>query len=369
MVFDIHAQTDWRLNGNSVSSDSKLGTNTGYDLIFETNNAERLRVTDGGLVGIGLNNPDSKLHLIGDFKIIGNIKLGNWVDPNSSESRYTYVDGDGVLKSADNNKMLQDFYREDCKIFPGAIYPAPTWASRDAEYFGVLYTASSCPARVGIGTDSPFADLDVIGRIRSSHSMHIGAHETIESGYRLRISTNTALNGTAPKNIFNVSNQGEIESRYLGTTLNPFAIKLGDTEVNLFSINRQGTIDINFDGPTDGSIVFKARSIEDNKDIFMLTSDGKVWCQHIVVKHAPFWGDFVFEKGYQKMSLDELEKYIEENKHLPEIPSASEIAENGVDVYEMLRLLTIKVEELTLYAIEQQKEIEQLKTSNTSTNK
>ena len=359
MVFDIHAQTDWRLNGNSVTSDSKLGTNNGYDIIIETANSERMRVTDAGFVGIGLSNPETKLHLIGDFKIIGNIHLGNWENASATESRYTYVDGDGVLKSANSNKMLQDFYREDCKIFPGAIYPAPVWASQDGENFGVLYTASSCPARVGIGTDSPFADLDVIGRIRSSHSMHIGSHETIETGYRLRISTV----GFAPKNIFNVSNQGEIETRYLGSTQNPFAIKLGDSEVNLFSISPQGTIDLNLNAPMDGTIVFKAHSIIDDKDILVLTSDGKVYCQGIVVKHAPFWGDFVFEKGYQKKSLAELEKYIAENKHLPEIPSASEIEEKGMDVYEMLRVLTIKVEELTLYAIEQQKEIEQLKTS------
>ena len=354
--------TQWKIDGNTVSSDSKLGTNSGYDLIIETNNAERLRVTDGGFVGIGLNNPDSKLHLIGDFKIIGNIKLGNWEDSNISESRYAYVDGDGILKSGSTNKMLQDIYRDDCKIFPGAIYPAPVWASQDGENYGVLYTASSCPARVGIGTNTPFAELDVVGKIRSTQAVHIGSQETMDTGYKLRISTV----GPVPKNIFNISNQGEIESRYLGNTQNPFAIKLGDSEVNLFSISPQGTIDLNLNAPMDGTIVFKAHSIIDNKDILVLTSDGKVYCQGIVVKHAPFWGDFVFEKGYHKMSLSDLEKYIEANKHLPEIPAAAEIAENGVDVYDMIRLLTIKVEELTLYTIEQQKEIEALKENTTN---
>ena len=54
------AQTDWKLGGNVVGADSKLGTNSGYDLIIETNNLERMRLTDAGNLGIGLNNPTSK---------------------------------------------------------------------------------------------------------------------------------------------------------------------------------------------------------------------------------------------------------------------------------------------------------------------
>ena len=61
------------------------------------------------------------------------------------------------------------------------------------------------------------------------------------------------------------------------------------------------------------------------------------------------------------MPLKELEQYILKNKHLPEVPTQNEISKDSMDVYEMNAILLKKVEELTLYIIEQQKEIDQLK--------
>ena len=72
------------------------------------------------------------------------------------------------------------------------------------------------------------------------------------------------------------------------------------------------------------------------------------------------WPDFVFEKDYSLMNLSETEAFIKENKHLPEIPSAKEIEENGLNLGEMQAKLLQKIEELTLHAIEQQKLIEEL---------
>jgi hypothetical protein len=59
-------------------------------------------------------------------------------------------------------------------------------------------------------------------------------------------------------------------------------------------------------------------------------------------------------------SLTEVATYIEENKHLPNVPSAAEVEQNGVDLGEMDKILLQKVEELTLYVIQQQKQIEAL---------
>ena len=60
------------------------------------------------------------------------------------------------------------------------------------------------------------------------------------------------------------------------------------------------------------------------------------------------------------MPLKELEQYIIQNKHLPDIPTQDEISKDGMDVYEMNAVLLKKVEELTLNVIKQQKQIEQL---------
>jgi len=68
--------------------------------------------------------------------------------------------------------------------------------------------------------------------------------------------------------------------------------------------------------------------------------------------------DYVFEKNYKLRSLKEVEEFVNENKHLPEVPSAKQISENGMGMVEMNIVLLKKVEELTLYLIEQNKKIE-----------
>ena len=74
--------------------------------------------------------------------------------------------------------------------------------------------------------------------------------------------------------------------------------------------------------------------------------------------------DFVFEKDYRLMPLSELEKYIQTEKHLPEIATAKEMGANGVELGSLNSKLLQKVEELTLYVIEQEKKINQLETDD-----
>jgi len=69
--------------------------------------------------------------------------------------------------------------------------------------------------------------------------------------------------------------------------------------------------------------------------------------------------DYVFEDGYELMPLPELEAYIENNRHLPGIPAKEELAQ--VDIVSQQQKLLEKIEELTLYTIEQEKHINELK--------
>jgi hypothetical protein len=70
-----------------------------------------------------------------------------------------------------------------------------------------------------------------------------------------------------------------------------------------------------------------------------------------------------FEKEYKLMPLAELEKFIKENKHLPEVPATNEAIEKGVELKEMNILLLKKVEELTLHVIDLNKKIEEIQNS------
>jgi hypothetical protein len=88
--------------------------------------------------------------------------------------------------------------------------------------------------------------------------------------------------------------------------------------------------------------------------------DGKLFAKEIEVK-TDVWADFVFKPDYKLMPLNELESFIKENNHLPNIPTEAEVKADGINVAEMNAKLLQKVEELTLYVIEQQKQIEELK--------
>ena len=82
------------------------------------------------------------------------------------------------------------------------------------------------------------------------------------------------------------------------------------------------------------------------------------------VKVETGWSDFVFEEDYALPSLNQVESYIKENKHLPDIPSAKEVGEDGLSVAEMMAKQMQKIEELTLYVIKQNKELASLKKEN-----
>lgn len=93
-----------------------------------------------------------------------------------------------------------------------------------------------------------------------------------------------------------------------------------------------------------------------------LTVKGKIHTQEVRVDMTgPLVPDYVFENDYKLKTLKEVEEYIKENKHLPEIPSAQEIEKNGLMLAEMNMTLLKKIEEMTLYMIEIKKENEEMK--------
>lgn len=86
-----------------------------------------------------------------------------------------------------------------------------------------------------------------------------------------------------------------------------------------------------------------------------LAVEGTIAARRIKVTQSGTWPDFVFDAGYKLPSLQDVEAYIKANKHLPEVPSAAEVAKDGLDVGEMNKILLQKIEELTLHVIEGEK--------------
>ncbi|WP_422360788.1 hypothetical protein [Reichenbachiella sp.] len=129
-----------------------------------------------------------------------------------------------------------------------------------------------------------------------------------------------------------------------------------------------------------GSYIFSRGSSNGKRDLFRIESngdivvpngdaiiDGKLKSEEIMVEVMDV-PDYVFADDYELSTLEETANYIEENHHLPEIPSATEMEANGMNVGEMNLLLLKKIEEITLHLIkmmeenkEMKKEIEELK--------
>ena len=96
-----------------------------------------------------------------------------------------------------------------------------------------------------------------------------------------------------------------------------------------------------------------------NPDSWELAVNGKIRAKEIKVETG--WSDFIFEDEYKLPTLQEVENHIKEKGHLKDIPSAKEVEKNGIFLGAMDAKLLQKIEELTLYTIAQQKEIERLK--------
>lgn len=100
---------------------------------------------------------------------------------------------------------------------------------------------------------------------------------------------------------------------------------------------------------------------ENTAEGYALAVEGGILTDDVLIRSQQQWPDYVFGKDYNLMSLPELKRYISENRHLPDMPSETEVAGDGVSVGEMQALLLRKVEELTLYTIQQQEMIERLR--------
>lgn len=90
----------------------------------------------------------------------------------------------------------------------------------------------------------------------------------------------------------------------------------------------------------------------------LLSVEGIITAKELSITQTN-WSDFVFDSAYQRMPLDKVASYVREHKHLPDIPSAAQIEQGGLDIGAMEKLHMQKIEELTLYAIDADKHAKQ----------
>jgi predicted transcriptional regulator len=135
--------------------------------------------------------------------------------------------------------------------------------------------------------------------------------------------------------------------------------------------NPNGASNFFFDGVANGTTNFFVRADgmgyfanslaigTSDPQSYKLAVKGSVHAQSVQIDMTG-WADYVFNPAYHLKSLSYLKSYIDQNHHLPDMPSEAEVKKNGVDLGEMVKLQTKKIEELTLYLIEKDKQINEL---------
>lgn len=252
-----------------------------------------------GYFGIGTTSPTSKLTVKGT-------------------GRFT--------KSDDDNKIISIGFFNSFGYEYGGISAFDGSTGKNIIFNGSPTGVAT--ANIGIGMLDPIQALDVGGRLNIRYGV-------IQNG-------TTAVTGTEDLGLYSTRSGYYLR---LVTTSAPirFYTDGGTGSTAKMTIESNGSVGIGTESPSS---------------TYLLSVNGKVRAKEIKVESS--WSDFVFKPGYKLKTLSEVESYIKENGHLPEIPSEQEVTENGVELGDITSKLLMKIEELTLYIIEQQKEIEKL---------
>jgi hypothetical protein len=314
---------------------------------------EGVFVEENGNVGIGIENPSSKLHVFGGGLFKGNAG-GLGVNPGSDyvalsyasasgsySNMYmkwakTYFNGNVGIGTSNPQQLLHvdDRIRVGQDPTYGTVYGelihegggtgfrlnahagGGTWADLHFQTNGTTKMFLESAGKLGVGTISPLAKLHIEGGVDASNTTH---------GYFMAGPV-TSTNIIIDNNEIMARNNGASSFLYLN--------------------NNGGTVHLGPGSPAIG---------------YQLSVSGKIMAEELRIDNYADWPDYVFEEGYSLPTLDQLKIAIQENGHLPGIPTAEDVSEEGFLVGEMQGKMLEKIEELTLYILQLHEENKALK--------
>ena len=308
------------------------------------------QLTTDDKVGIGTNNTNNGIVTINTVNSTNMLRLENDGNGNESSLRFRSRSIGGQSLHADVSLYSNGF---------------------NSGYLGIKVPASNSPntdydliinqdGNLGIGTTAPFSYTNNYGIqiSKGDHSSLIlgnpndsnygGIIQTSDGRHRVFIGANYYDDGTSSWKNFQSGKGSAGISLYAdeggwGTSIDFLTSKADGNSIKRMSIKGNGNVGIGTSNP-------------DAK----LAVNGTVHSKEVLVD-LDGWPDYVFANDYHLQPLEKVEEFINQNNHLPEIPSEAEVLENGINLGEMDAKLLQKIEELTLYLIEQNKEIQSLK--------
>ncbi len=207
---------------------------------------------------------------------------------------------------------------------------------------------------VGINTTTPTQELEVNG-ITKTNQLIVGDTNAIP------FFVSAWLEGGFSSQLFLNSSSSPIDKRLWALSAINGSFKIFSeaddfsTVNEAFVINRGTGVDISNVLFPSGNVGIGTSSFIDGTDTYRLSVDGKIRAHGVKVYTT--WADYVFKDNYILKPLDEVEDFILQNGHLPNVPSEAEVLKNGIELGAMNAKLLEKIEELTLYIIEQNKKI------------
>jgi hypothetical protein len=312
-------------------------------------------------VGIGTATPAAQLHVFGPGQSTGNLS------PGGSLGGTLFLQDSNGAPGNGGAVLFGSIFGPFAGI-KGLVQDGHTYTVGDLAFSTRVSTANSYltermritfGGNVGIGTPSPDGLLTINGPLSGGSSLTFGVPS--DPG-------NTAVPVGTTTGGYNIDfhtwrdvEQNQIGARIRAERINGYSG--GNALVQ--------SMDLTFHTSNGGSEANLAERLRIRSDgnvgigtadpgIYKLAVNGTIHSKKVIIDLIG-WPDYVFNPTYNLKPLSEVKAYIVENHHLPEMPSEKEVADKGVDLGEINKLLTKKVEELTLYLIDQQKQIDQLK--------
>jgi len=295
-----------------------------------------ISITTNDKVGIGTNNPDATLHITdqGNSSVYS-LKLNNRIS----------FRGDGVVEwgSSSNYGILS--WDVDRALIGAKLGSGLSLYSNGSEKMRISQNGN-----IGILTSNPNSQFVL--------SSNFGANISGSTGGNAVFGSNLAVvQGGVDHNKLITPSSHNGNYGYSGMRSSwgklYFYTKYGNTtQGEVITDNPRMIID-HYGKVGIGTVSPDAK----------LTVKGNIHAEEVKVDLSVPGPDYVFKEGYDLKSLAEVKKYIEEKGHLPNIPSAQEMEENGIQLGEMNMKLLEKIEELTLYTLQQEhrlKEMEEL---------